>query len=110
MRDGLHHYYKRKHQNTNSDLAYSNKFKKITDIFVYIGGVFGPLLTIPQVLEIWSKQNASGVSTISWGAYLVGALFWLFYGIAHKEKPIIFTYGIWVILDIFIVVDTFIYG
>jgi uncharacterized protein with PQ loop repeat len=111
MRDGLHHYYKRKHQAVNnSSVLNQNNFKRITDILVYIGGVVGPLGTIPQVLEIWLYKNAAGVSAISWSAYFIGAIFWFFYGLAHKEKPIIFTYGIWAILDVLIIVGVFIYS
>ena len=70
----------------------------------------GPIVTIPQLIEIWLNKNASGVSVISWIAYLVGAMFWLFYGLVHREKPIIFTYGVWIVIDILIVIGTIIYS
>lgn len=67
-------------------------------------------MTIPQLTKIWVEKNASGVSAVSWGAYLVTAIFWLLYGILHKEKPIIFTYSAWIVLEILIVIGTITYG
>src|SRR3954471_731868 len=34
------------------------------------------LMTIPQVLTIWLRHEAAGVSVISWSAYLVSAALW----------------------------------
>jgi len=110
MIDGLHHFHKRKYRNLSTkDSLHSAFLEKVTDTLIYLGGIFGPIATIPQLFEIWAKQDASGVSLISWTAYLVGAMFWLFYGLVHRAKPIVFTYGIWVILDIFIIIGIVLY-
>jgi len=79
------------------------------DQAIYLVGLLGPILTLPQVMIIWVQQNASGVSLVSWIAYLVTACFWLTYGIMHKEKPIIFTNSIWIMLDILIIIGIIIY-
>ena len=80
------------------------------DKAIFVVGVVGPIMTIPQLVKIWVHQNAVGVSALSWASYLVCAVFWLIYGVLHKEKPIIFTYAIWIVLEVFIVVGTLIYG
>ncbi len=67
-------------------------------------------MTLPQVWNIWIDHNAAGVSTVSWASYFVFAFIWLVYGIAHKDKPIIVSNTLWIILDIMIVVGTFIYS
>jgi len=54
-----------------------------------LDSVIGPFSAIPQVVEIWLGKNATGVSVTSWLLYIVLAIIWLFYGIVHKEKPII---------------------
>lgn len=77
---------------------------------IYVIGVFGPIMTIPQLITIWVEKNASGVSVISWSAYMVVAIFWLIYGIMHKEKPIIVTYILWLVLEILIVIGILLYG
>lgn len=80
------------------------------DKAIYVVGSFGLIMTIPQVTKIWIEKNASGVSAISWSAYLITAIFWLIYGIMHKEKPIIFTYSAWIVLEVAIVIGIILYG
>lgn len=63
--------------------------KRFMDNFIYLIGVLGPLLTIPQVFKIWIAQDASGVSLITWGSYFIFSIFWIIYGVIHEEKPII---------------------
>ncbi len=110
MTDGLHHFHKRKNRNSNSKYSlHSVLLEKVTDTLIYFGGILGPIATIPQLLEIWLNKNASGVSLISWSAYLVGAMLWFFYGLVHRAKPIVFTYGVWVILEIFIIIGIILY-
>ena len=108
--DGLHHFHTRKriHQD-HEPYPHPHKWKKLMDKAIYVVGIFGPIMTIPQIYKIWFQQNASGVSAISWSAYLLASVFWLMYGIMHKEKPIIFTYSIWILLDIFVVIGAIIY-
>ncbi len=80
------------------------------DKAVYVVGAIGPLMTLPQISKIWFEKNASGVSILSWSAFLFYAIFWLIYGIIHKEKPIIFAYILWVTLQSLVVIGIIIYG
>lgn len=73
------------------------------DKIIYIAVVIGPLLTLPQIYSIW-VQGEGGVSIISWVAYLIAAIIWLLYGVAHKDKPIIVVEAIWVLLDVLIII------
>ena len=86
------------------------KFKVSMSGIICFLGVVGPVMTLPQLFKIWVEQNAAGVSMISWVTYLVTGIVWLMYGIALKEKPIILTYSIWVVLELFIVTGIFLYG
>lgn len=104
---GLHHASMRKR---NKDYPHKDKWKRIMDRLIYVVGIVGPIMTIPQLLKIWVEQNASGVSVSSWIAYAICSFFWLIYGIMHKEKPIIITYALWIILDVFIIIGIFIHG
>lgn len=103
------HTRKRVHQQLET-YPHPNKWKRIMDKAIFVVGAVGPVMTIPQLAKIWLEKNAVGVSALSWGAYLITAIFWLMYGIMHKEKPIIFTYSIWIVLEALIVVGTLIYG
>ncbi|MBW2978357.1 hypothetical protein KY331_05930 [Candidatus Woesearchaeota archaeon] len=109
--EGLHHFHVRKRiHKKHEKYPHPDKFKRFMDKAIYAGGVIGPIMTIPQLTKIWIDKNASGVSAISWFTYLITAVFWVIYGIQHKEKPIIYTYGVWIILDAFIVIGTIMYG
>jgi len=44
------------------------------------------------------EKNATGVSALSWGSYAIVAAVW------NREKPIIFIYSGYILVDIFIVV------
>lgn len=83
------------------------KHKKTTlELLVNFAIVFGPAMTIPQVYDIWilSKKD---VSTLSWVAYLLTSIIWLFYGLKQKDKPIIVVQALWVVLSVMIIVGLY---
>ena len=108
MASGLHHYHKRKR--LCEKYPHSNKWFRLMDKLIYIAAISGPLMTLPQVLKIWVEQNPSGVSIISWLAYLIGGIFWLIYGFMHDEKPIIVANLLWIISTSLIIAGVLIYG
>jgi uncharacterized protein with PQ loop repeat len=69
-----------------------------------------PIMTIPQVLKIWTEKSAAGISVLTWSVYFVGSIFWLTYGIAHREKPIIVMHILLIILNGLIVAGALVYG
>jgi uncharacterized protein with PQ loop repeat len=106
----MHHFHVRKRVHKNLEQYPSNNPKKrFLDRIIYLVGISGPIMTIPQVWEIWSKQDSTGVSLISWGWYLFTACIWLWYAIEHKEKPLIVTNIIWIIIDFILVLGIIIY-
>lgn len=109
--EGLHYFHIRKkiHQK-HEPYPHAHKFKNFIDKIIYPVGIIGPLMTIPQLVKIWVGQDATGVSIISWSAYLVIAIFWLFYGTIHKEWPIILSNVLWILMDVAIVLGIFYYG
>lgn len=92
MNIGVHHFV---HKYTNLDLEddpllQNKKFRVFVNHSVYGVGVLGVIVIIPQIIKIWVQRDF-GVSIITWIGFFTGALFWLFYGLIHKQKPIIFT-------------------
>jgi uncharacterized protein with PQ loop repeat len=77
-----------------------------------LGGmsVFTMLMTIPQVLTIWVGHRAAGVSILSWGAYLVSAVLWLWFGIRKRDKNIYLPCVGWIALDLAVIVGAVVYG
>ena len=108
--EGLRHHLRTRIHKKHKPHLHSVKWKGFIDHAIYVVGLIGPIMTIPQLTKIWVEKNASGVSAISWSAYIVVAIFWILYGIAHKEKPLIVISSIWIVLEVFIVVGTLRYG
>ncbi len=109
--EGLHHFHVRKriHQK-HETYPHPDKWINFMDKAVYVVGAIGPLMTLPQLMKIWVEKNATGVSVASWTGFLLYAIFWLIYGIMHREKPIIFAYILWVTLQALVVIGIIIYG
>ena len=72
--------------------------------------IFTMVMTIPQVLTIWIRHQAAGVSMVSWGAYLVSAAVWLLYGIQKRDKNIYLACLGWILLDAAVIVGALVYG
>lgn len=108
---GLHHYHLRKRvYKIGEQLPNPDKWKRFLDSVIYIVGVLGPIMTLPQVFKIWVWHQAGGLSVISWGSYILFDIFWLMYGIAHKEKPIILTYASWILINSLVVSGVLLYS
>ncbi len=108
---GLHHQQTRKGLHKNLETyPHKDKQKNMVDKFVYIAGILTPFATIPQVLNIWINKSATDVSIFTWMPYLIFAAIWLWYGILHKEKPIIVLNLGLVIVNIFVVLGIIMYG
>ena len=77
-----------------------------------LGGmsVFTLLMTVPQVLTIWVGHQAAGVSIWSWGAYLLSALLWFWYGIRKRDKNIYLPCIGWIGLDAGVIIGVLIYS
>lgn len=108
---GLHHRQRRKriHQK-HEEWPHPDRFKRWMDRLIYAMGVAVPVFTIPQALEIWVNRSAVGVSYITWVVYLVNSIIWTVYGIAHREKPIVFTFAFIAVLNIVIVSGIILFG
>ena len=77
-----------------------------------LGGfsIFTMVMTIPQVLTIWIRHQAAGVSIVSWGAYLVSATVWLWYGARKRDKNIYLPCLGWIMLDVAVIVGALVYS
>ncbi|HUJ13100.1 MAG TPA: hypothetical protein VL284_04840 [Thermoanaerobaculia bacterium] len=63
------------------------------------------IATVPQAVNVWSTRGgASGVSLISWLAYLVAACLWLVHGLRKRDPSIYLACIGWIFLDAAIVI------
>ena len=61
------------------------------------------VMTVPQVIAVWTQPNAGGLALVSWATYLVSSAAWLVYGIRRQDALICLTNAGWVGLDAAIV-------
>ena len=81
-------------------------FEKLLRIF----SVVTMLMTVPQVLAIWTAGNAGGVSLVSWATYLVSACLWFAYGVRKRDRTIYVACIGWILLDLAIVAGAIVHG
>ena len=68
------------------------------------------LMTVPQVLSIWLRRTAEGVSVLTWSTYLLTACVWLIHGIRRREPTIYLPCIGWIVLDGVIVLGALRFG
>ena len=72
--------------------------------------IFTMVMTVPQVLTIRVGHRAAGISMLSWGAYLVSAVVWFWYGLQKHDKNIYLPCIGWIVLDSAVIVGAIVYG
>ncbi|HSB47592.1 MAG TPA: PQ-loop domain-containing transporter [Candidatus Bilamarchaeum sp.] len=111
MPDGIHHLHKRKRiHELNQPYPHPDKWMNRLDSLVFIVAFFSVLMTVPQAFQIWTTHSAAGVSLASWGAYSLSSMFWVIYGIAHREKMIVAVYALFALLNLSVVAGILVYG
>ena len=107
---GFYHFHKRKRiYQKYEPYPSSNKWKSFVDKSVYLIAIVSPIMTLPQLIKIWTEKSSQGLSIMTWGTYLIASSIWMVYGIIHKEKPIVFTNVLWIVLQTIIVIGVLMY-
>ncbi len=75
-----------------------NKTK--VDHLMSAAAVIFPLTAVPQVIQLYSSRQATGVSLSMWVGFLVFGIVFLCYGIAHRLKPYILMQILWITVDV----------
>lgn len=88
---------------------YSKKTVALIDSLMGVVAVIHPLTATPQVYEIYSTQNVTGVSLLTWFGFMLLGFVFLAYGIVHNLKPIILTQTLWFAVDFAIVIGVLLY-
>lgn len=104
MNIGIHHFLgKYGDLNLKDDpLLQSKRFRAFINRSVYAAGTLGVIVIIPQIIKIWVSRDF-GASIFTWIGFFIGSVFWLFYGLVHKEKPIILTNFAVMIADLMVI-------
>jgi uncharacterized protein with PQ loop repeat len=63
-----------------------------------------PLMTLPQIIQIWTTRDIHGVSLATWGLYIFASFIWLIYGVKIRNNALIVTGAMWVLVESTVVV------
>lgn len=80
------------------------------DGIVLFTGILGPLMTIPQIVQIYIYHEAAGVSLFTWGMYAIFDTPWIVYGFVHRERPIAITYMLWFTMNALVAIGVVVFG
>ena len=111
MDEGLHHISKRKriHKKLEEYPHPRKSYRALDRLLIFIAPL-GPLSAFPQVLKIFSRQDAMGVSLFTWILWWFLGIPWLAYGFVHKDKPLIIAYILWFIMHSAVIIGILLYG
>jgi hypothetical protein len=83
---------------------------RLFDKLVLAIAIIGPLTAIPQVWNVYVNRAVEGLSITSWSLWAFFNLFWLTYGLIHKEKPIALTYLLWFLMNASVAIGILLYS
>ncbi|OGH58882.1 MAG: hypothetical protein A2725_03995 [Candidatus Magasanikbacteria bacterium RIFCSPHIGHO2_01_FULL_33_34] len=108
----IRHFHNRKRSNKRKlePIPHPEPAKRFLDYLIYVICIITPLLILPQIWKIWTTQNAAGISLITYTGLAITNTIWIFYGIAHKEKPIIALYVSLFFINTAIAIGRLLYG
>lgn len=88
----------------------NKEHKYIIDRVILFTGLIGPIASIPQAIEIYSLQDAQGVSIITWSFFIITNASLLIYALVHKLPALIISNICWVIIEVVVVVGIVMYS
>ena len=88
----------------------SNPKTKVLDNIVMGASILYPLMSIPQVYNIWFLKDIQGVSLLTWVLFTIFTIPMLIYTIVHKIKPFIVMNILWLTVYAFIIAGILIHG
>lgn len=88
----------------------NEQYRKRVELFALAAGIIQPIITLPQIIQIYGSQSAQDVSLLTWLGYLLFGIIFLIYGAVFKLRPIFYGQIIWVTMQTITVVGILIYS
>jgi uncharacterized protein with PQ loop repeat len=99
------HYRRTTHKNLQALIIKNKWLRRMT----FVLAVAAPLMTFPQIYEIWISKRSGGVSLLSWGFYVFSSIIWFLYAIKIKDKPLYISSGLWICANFLVVLGLILY-
>lgn len=84
--------------------------KGFLDRVMPVVALAGPAAMLPQLFQIFETSDVSGLSLATWIIWTVLSVLWIFYGIIHKDVPIVLAQSLYIILHLIIIFAIIIFG
>lgn len=88
----------------------NKEHKYIIDRVIMVTGLIGPLASIPQAAQIYTTQDAIGVSLITWSMFELVNATMLVYALVHRLPPLIISNVCWLIIQAIMIVGIVMYS
>jgi uncharacterized protein with PQ loop repeat len=85
------------------------KAVRIVDRIVLGTAILAPIVTIPQIFQLYTTKSSANLSLLSWCLYILCAVPWVAYGIFHRDRRIILSTSLWLFFDIWMVILIIVY-
>ena len=107
----LHHLHKRKRMSGRAlhPFPAESAGLRFLDKAVYLAGLVSLVMMVPQLRLIFVERNASDLEPISWLTFALMDIPWIIYGFMHKEKPLMFIYSVWLVVNSLVFVGAVLY-
>ena len=79
--------------------------RKFIDVVMLSVGIMASLSSIPQVLKIYQTQDVAGISLITYLIALTSVVAWFAYGTYIKNKPLIYSTSIAMVINIIVIIQ-----
>ena len=88
----------------------ASSFKiRLLDKTVYAAGFISLAMMFPQLKLIYTEKIATGLEPMTWQTLSLMDIPWIIYGFVHKEKPLVFIYTSWFIINALIFIGAVLY-
>ncbi len=82
----------------------------LLDKTAFIAAFIQPLMTAPQLFQIYTTQDVSSLSITTWAAYTILGFVVLVYAIKKPARALILGQAIWVIADFGVLLGILLFG
>jgi uncharacterized protein with PQ loop repeat len=86
------------------------KEKQLINRVCAVFAVFMPLTTLPQIIQLYTTHDASGLSLLMWILYSIGVIPFLLFGIIYRHSQLIVLNTLWLVVQAIMIVGIVIFS
>lgn len=111
MSDGFHHLHARKRLYRKLEpYPHPTLWKRYLDYLMYGVAIIAPAAMLPQVVQLYANQDASGLALPTWIMFTGINTLWFLYAFVHRETPLAIASFAYACLDLIIVTGILLYA